>query len=214
MRVRTGRFEKLRFIPCPLCEGRVARVSDSKIREEQWVPQVSRFWRPGKPPKPIRPSPGAPFKLRLGGHRPSPGAPGPLHLGTWDGCQHARTRARRERAFYSLFPATKTATARKLPEPLPVICWDWTKAIALCDWPNGPAVDRRWGLYLGPGRDALGLSHLTYGTTATIGFHQLDQPPFPCKPRVSPDEPGVKEPEPRPRYHPSRCMLISRLNPI
>lgn len=52
------------------------------------------------------------------------------------------------------------------PEPLPVICWDWTKAIALCEgptcarcavWPGGQSARDNQG----PGRDALGLSHLT-----------------------------------------------------
>jgi hypothetical protein len=48
------------------------------------------------------------------------------------------------------------------PEPLPVICWDWTKAIALPRVPVTRPVEsfppgQIWGL----GRDALGLSHLT-----------------------------------------------------
>ena len=47
------------------------------------------------------------------------------------------------------------------PRPLPVICWDWTKAIA----PEAIARARRLilplGLTWGLGRDALGLSHLT-----------------------------------------------------
>ena len=68
--------------------------------------------------------------------------------------------------------------------PLAVNCWDWTKAIALPRVPWNPAVDlvRRglWGL----GRDALGLSHLTYDASGTINLHQLDQPPFPCKPKL------------------------------
>ena len=32
----------------------------------------------------------------------------------------------------------------------------------------------------GWGARASGLSHLTYETTGTFTFHQLDQPPFPC----------------------------------
>jgi len=46
--------------------------------------------------------------------------------------------------------------------------------------PRSPAhasAPETWGL----GRDALGLSHLTYQTTRTVFMHQLDQPPFPCK---------------------------------
>jgi hypothetical protein len=36
--------------------------------------------------------------------------------------------------------------------------------------------------YLGSwGARASGLSHLTYETTGTFTYHQLDQPPFPCK---------------------------------
>jgi hypothetical protein len=45
-----------------------------------------------------------------------------------------------------------------------------------------------WGL----GRDALGLSHLTYQTTRRIFLHQLDQPPFPCKHKLPPMPPSVK----------------------
>ena len=42
---------------------------------------------------------------------------------------------------------------------------------------------------MGSGRDALGLSHLTYDTSGTINTHQLDQPPFPCKPKIPPNRP-------------------------
>ena len=49
------------------------------------------------------------------------------------------------------------------PEPLPVNCWDWTKAIALPRVPSvsDPAVECTAGDFRGLGRDALGLSHLT-----------------------------------------------------
>jgi hypothetical protein len=66
-----------------------------------------------------------------------------------------------------------------------VICWDWTKAIAL---PREPVARRHFSprvLSGVMGHDALGLSHLTYRTTGTINFHQLDQPPFPCKHTVT-----------------------------
>jgi hypothetical protein len=36
------------------------------------------------------------------------------------------------------------------------------------------------GNYWGPGRDALGLSHLTYQTSRRYFLHYLDLPPFPC----------------------------------
>jgi len=53
--------------------------------------------------------------------------------------------------------------------PLSVDCWDWTKAIALPRVPIvqvDPAVEATArGLAWGLGRDALGLSHLTYDTT-------------------------------------------------
>jgi hypothetical protein len=68
---------------------------------------------------------------------------------------------------------------------LSVNCWDWTKAIALPRVPRVPAVDFTAGQPWGLGRDALGLSHLTYDTSGTINLHQLDQPPFPCKPKVT-----------------------------
>jgi len=84
-----------------------------------------------------------------------------------------------------------------MPRPLPVICWDWTKAIAL---PRVPLARRlilfRGGLHgvdkLSGGRDALGLSHLTYETTGTVYLHQLDQPPFPCNHKVPQRRGGVK----------------------
>jgi len=31
-----------------------------------------------------------------------------------------------------------------VPEPLPVICWDWTKAIALTREPESEGSTRRW----------------------------------------------------------------------
>jgi hypothetical protein len=74
-----------------------------------------------------------------------------------------------------------------------VNCWDWTKAIAL---PRVPLARRLilfpLGLTRGLGRDALGLSHLTCETTGTVNLHQLDQPPFPCKPKLTPAAHGVK----------------------
>jgi hypothetical protein len=73
-----------------------------------------------------------------------------------------------------------------------VDCWDWTKAIALPRVPLARAVDLRKGLTWGLGRDALGLSHLTYETTGIFTLHQLDQPPFPCKPKLPPSVRGVK----------------------
>jgi hypothetical protein len=76
--------------------------------------------------------------------------------------------------------------------PLPVDCWDWTKAIALPRVPLARAVDLRRGLTWGLGRDALGLSHLTYETTGIFTLHQLDQPPFPCKHKVTQSRHGVK----------------------
>jgi hypothetical protein len=61
----------------------------------------------------------------------------------------------------------------------PVNCWDWTKAIAL---PRVPLRLTESSGLLGAGaRVASGLSHLMYKTTGTIRFHQLDQPPFPCR---------------------------------
>jgi len=76
--------------------------------------------------------------------------------------------------------APNAATAREeFPEPLPVICWDWTKAIALQRVRLARRVEPL-GTYIGLGRDALGLSHLTLVATITVRFHQLDQPPFPC----------------------------------
>jgi hypothetical protein len=51
------------------------------------------------------------------------------------------------------------------PEPLPVNCWDWTKAIALPRVPDALQMTLRLiqplGTFGGLGRDALGLSHLT-----------------------------------------------------
>ena len=44
----------------------------------------------------------------------------------------------------------------------------------------------------GLGRDALGLSHLTYQTTRTVFLHQLDQPPFPCAVNLFCNPPHVK----------------------
>jgi hypothetical protein len=76
--------------------------------------------------------------------------------------------------------------------PLPVDCWDWTKAIALPRVPLARAVDLRPGQPWGLGRDALGLSHLTYKTTGTFNLHQLDQPPFPCNHKLSQSRHGVK----------------------
>ena len=52
-----------------------------------------------------------------------------------------------------------------------VNCWDWTKAIALPRVPFARAVDLRPGQPWGLGRDALGLSHLTYETTRTFTLH-------------------------------------------
>ena len=81
--------------------------------------------------------------------------------------------------------------------PLPVNCWDWTKAIAL---PRVPMARRNAaaGAYWGLGRDALGLSHLTYETTGTVILHRLDQPPFPCKPKLMP-RPARQERRPESR---------------
>jgi len=80
----------------------------------------------------------------------------------------------------------KTNGLSTMLRPLPVNCWDWTKAIALPRVPIArrlmPPRGQTWGL----GRDALGLSHLTYDTSGTINLHQLDQPPFPCKPKIPP----------------------------
>jgi hypothetical protein len=45
---------------------------------------------------------------------------------------------------------------------------------------DSSAQGQTWGW----GRDALGLSHLTYDTSGTFNLHQLDQPPFPCKPKI------------------------------
>ena len=45
-----------------------------------------------------------------------------------------------------------------------------------------------WGL----GRDALGLSHLTWGTSGTVSLHLLDQPPFPCRHNLAPSRLRVK----------------------
>jgi hypothetical protein len=42
-----------------------------------------------------------------------------------------------------------------------VICWDWTKAIARCDWPKARRLIFSAGDLQGLRRDALGLSHLT-----------------------------------------------------
>ncbi len=88
---------------------------------------------------------------------------------------HFRTRKKQQRP------------GKHLPEPLPVICWDWTKAIALPRVPvTRPVVSRPPGQIWGLGRDALGLSHLTYRTTGTFFLHQLDQPPFPCIANLKP----------------------------
>jgi hypothetical protein len=78
-----------------------------------------------------------------------------------------------------------------MPRPSPVICWDWTKAIALPRSP-GPCDYSSPGLTGCLGRDALGLSHLTYQTTGTIFLHRLDHPPFPCTPNLSYPPPHVK----------------------
>jgi len=49
----------------------------------------------------------------------------------------------------------------EFPRPLPVICWDWTKAIALKAIARARRLNLPLGLTWGLGRDALGLSHLT-----------------------------------------------------
>ena len=76
----------------------------------------------------------------------------------------------------------------KLLRPLPVGCWDWTEAFALSRVPEPLRRIRRGGsmqdLSGGWGARASGLSHLTYETTGTLTFHQLDQPPFPCKQKL------------------------------
>jgi hypothetical protein len=86
--------------------------------------------------------------------------------------------------------------------PLPVICWDWTKAIALPRSP-GPCDCSSPGLTGCLGRDALGLSHLTYQTTGTVFLHRLDHPPFPCKPKITRPPFQVK-----PTMSPVSCSLI------
>ena len=47
------------------------------------------------------------------------------------------------------------------------------------------------GATLGSGRDALGLSHLTYRTTGRFFLHLLDLPPFPCSLNVPLNSHGV-----------------------
>src|ERR1017187_6018572 len=55
-----------------------------------------------------------------------------------------------------------------------------------------PRVPEPWteipppGLIWGWGAWASGLSHLTYETTGTVTLHRLDQPPFPCMPKLLP----------------------------
>jgi len=91
--------------------------------------------------------------------------------------------------------------------PLPVNCWDWTKATALPRSP-GPCEFSSPGLTGCLGRDALGLSHLTYETTGTIFLHRLDHPPFPCIHNLSHPPPSVNGQAPRPRI--SRADLLTR----
>ena len=62
-------------------------------------------------------------------------------------------------------------------------CQDAVASHAADFFPLGQA----WGL----GRDALGLSHLTLGTTGRIFLHLLDLPPFPCEINLCPDSRGV-----------------------
>jgi hypothetical protein len=90
-------------------------------------------------------------------------------------------------------PAAKSNSGLSVvPRPLPVDCWDWTKAIALPRVPVARRLMLPRGLTWGLGRDALGLSHLTYETTGIITLHQLDQPPFPCKNKLPFFGHGVK----------------------
>ena len=71
-----------------------------------------------------------------------------------------------------------------VPRPLPVICWDWTKAIAL---PRVPEPRRRTLRQVLPGSGARcprpQSPHVR--TTRTVIFHRLDHPPFPCKPKLN-----------------------------
>jgi hypothetical protein len=60
------------------------------------------------------------------------------------------------------------------------------------------------------GRDALGLSHLTYRTTWQINLHRLDQPPFPCKPKLRPNAPRRQEPHFRRRRSFAKFFPASR----
>jgi hypothetical protein len=53
-----------------------------------------------------------------------------------------------------------------------------------------PPTEQHWG----PGRDALGLSHLTCETSGAFFMHQLDQPPFPCLVNLPPSPLRVKWP--------------------
>jgi len=50
------------------------------------------------------------------------------------------------------------------------------------------------GLTWGWGLKASGLSHLTYETTGIVTLHQLDQPPFPCNPKLLPTPPPRQAP--------------------
>src|SRR5580692_13029576 len=76
--------------------------------------------------------------------------------------------------------------------PLPVDCWDWTRGHRASASALRSQRDTVPPGQNGLGRDALGLSHLTYDASGTINLHQLDQPPFPCKEKVAQPEPRVK----------------------
>src|SRR5450631_819467 len=80
----------------------------------------------------------------------------------------------------------------KLLRPLPVDCWDWTGGLRA--FASARAVVENPPLVLsgGWGARASGLSHLTYETTGTFTFHQLDQPPFPCSLTLNRGRRGVK----------------------